>query len=149
MKKSINRIIPNIFIILALLFFVSCNQGCLMFLPSTIDKNIMLTKRVEKAYQYYKERQFEKFINFFDRGFYAGINKRERIDKFEKGLPILVEYRIKEIKINGEKAIVKVENTYKFESKETKEILIMKDISVDYWIFKDDEWYLYEFGKGE
>jgi hypothetical protein len=61
----------------------------------------------------------------------------------------LVEYRIKEIKINGEKAIVKVENTYKFESKETKEILIMKDISVDYWIFKDDEWYLYEFGKGE
>jgi hypothetical protein len=25
----------------------------------------------------------------------------------------------------------------------------MKDISVDYWIFKDDEWYLYEFGKGE
>jgi hypothetical protein len=38
-----------------------------MFLPSTIDKNIMLTKRVEKAYQYYKERQFEKFINFFDR----------------------------------------------------------------------------------
>jgi len=120
-----------------------------MFLPSTIDKNIMLTKRVEKAYQYYKERQFEKFINFFDRGFYAGINKRERIDKFEKGLPILVEYRIKEIKINGEKAIVKVENTYKFESKETKEILIMKDISVDYWIFKDDEWYLYKFGKGE
>ena len=146
MKESINRTVTNIYIII-LLFFVSCYQGCLMFSSSTIDKETLLKGRVEKAYQYYKERQFENFVYLFDSGFSTATNKRERIDKCEKGLPILVKYKINEIEINGEKAIVKVENTYKFESKETKEILIVEDISVDYWIFKDNEWYLHAFGK--
>ena len=115
----------------------------------TINKEAKLKERVEKVYQYYKERQFEKFINLFDLDFFAFTSKQERIAKFEEGLPILVAYKIKEIKINGEKAKVKVENTVKFEDKKTKEILIVTDTIVDYWIFKDNEWYLYEFGKGE
>ena len=82
MKKSINRIIPNIFIILALLFFVSCNQGCLMFSPSTIDKNIMLTKRVEKVYQYYKdEGNLKNLLIFMIEDFMqVPINEKELIN---------------------------------------------------------------------
>lgn len=137
------------YFMIVLILLISLNQGCAMQTVSHINKEERLKERVEKAYQYYKERQFEKFINLFDREFFAVTSKQERIAKFEEGLPILVAYKIKEIKINGEQAKVKVENTVKFEDKKTKEVLIVTDTIVDYWVFKDNEWYLYEFGKGE
>lgn len=137
------------YVMIVLILLMSLNQGCAMQAVSHINKEDRLKERVEKAYQYYKERQFEKFINLFDREFFAVTSKQERIAKFEEGLPILVAYKIKELKINGEQAKVKVENTVKFEDKKTKDILIVTDTIVDYWIFKDNEWYLYEFGKGK
>ena len=137
------------YFMIVLILLISLNQGCAMQTVSHINKEERLKERVEKAYQYYKERQFEKFINLFDREFFAVTSKQERIAKFEEGLPILVAYKIKEIKINGEQAKVKLENTVKFEDKKTKEVLIVTDTIVDYWVFKDNEWYLYEFGKGE
>ena len=53
-----------------------------MFLPSTIDKNIMLTKRVEKVYQYYKdEGNLKNLLIFMIEDFMqVPINEKELIN---------------------------------------------------------------------
>jgi hypothetical protein len=125
---------------------MSCYLGCSILLSSTIDKKTILTKRVEKAYEYWKERRGDKFMDLYYDEFYKKMSTQEKIDKFERWLPNLVEYNIKEIEISGENAKVKVDCVGKF-GKEPGEVLIIKNTNVDYWIFKDNEWYLYNFGK--
>lgn len=115
--------------------------GCAILNASENDKmEKRLRERVDGVYQAYKERNFEKLLNF-DVIDHDKKENRKRIDEMEKGYPILVDYKIKEVEITEDKAKVKVTITLMLNDK--------KDVSesFDYWVFKDNDWYLLDFGK--
>lgn len=100
-----------------------------------------LRERIAGVYQAYKERKFDKFIDFSTID-HSDREKRKKIsDEMREAYPILVDYEIKEIIITGDKAKVKVAITLILDDE--------KDVSdsFDYWIFKNNEWYLFDFGK--
>jgi hypothetical protein len=68
--------------------------------------------------------------------------KKEIIDDLKKSFPILIDYNIKEIKITGDKAKVKVAVMLILDDKRN-----LSEIFFDYWAFKDNDWYLLDFGK--
>jgi hypothetical protein len=136
--KMKNKI--NIITILLLSF----NFGCLtMVSPTSISKEENLRKRIEMAYQYYQERNFDKFIDYFDAEISQDTKRQESIDNAKRGFPILVSYRISKIEINGDTAKVKIECVFKLKGIDKEE----KEIHFDYWIFQDNAWFIYDYGK--
>jgi hypothetical protein len=109
------------------------------------EKNKMenkLRERIASVYQAYKERNFDKFLDFRPIEYEKKGNRREILDGMTKDYPpILVDYKIREIKITKDRARVTVTITLLINNK--------KDVSdsFDYWILKDNEWYLLDFGK--
>lgn len=134
--------------LILVLLLIFLHQGC-----ATEGENDDLTikrlnKRVEEAYQYYKERNFESFLGMFESSFYEDRGKQKEIDVFKNELPPLDKYEIKEITINGTNAIVCVNNTMKFEDEGRKAILVTEMIC-DHWVMEEGEWYIREFGRGK
>ncbi len=117
--------------------------GCAMLNSSENDKmEKKLRERVAGVYQAYKERNFEKFMDFEKSDYDKKRTKKEIIDDLKKSFPILIDYNIKEIKITGDKAKVKVAVMLVLDDKRN-----LSEIFFDYWAFKDNDWYLLDFGK--
>jgi len=66
---------------------------------------------------------------------------KEKIEGMKKVYPTLINYSIKEIDISENKARVKVLITVILDDKKTE------SEHYDYWSFKNNEWYLVDFGK--
>jgi hypothetical protein len=130
------------FIIMLLLFFCF-SQGCAMKSASTINinKEGKLKERVEEAYQYFKERKFDKFTDYFEPEISQAPDRQEDISKANKGAAILVNYKIIKIEITDKKAKVNMEASFFEKGKEEKQI------HFDYWVFRDNDWFIYDFGK--
>jgi hypothetical protein len=101
-----------------------------------------LREKIECVYKAYKERNFEKLLSYS-----ATENNDEkedmerRIREMNELYPVLVDYEIKEIKIEGDKAKVKVTMTVILDN-----VKNMSD-SYDYWVFQNNDWRLSDFGK--
>jgi len=126
-----------------LFLFFSTIFGCAIF--NSIENNKMeekLRERVAGVYKAYKERNFEKFMDFEKSDYDKKRTKKKIIDDLKKSFPILIDYNIKEIKITGDKAKVKVAVILILDDKRN-----LSEIFFDYWAFKDNDWYLLDFGK--
>jgi uncharacterized protein YchJ len=126
---------------LALSILICLNLGCAMQAVSTIDNDAKLKEKVGIAYQYYKERDFDKFINCFEPEISQSSEIQEDINKAKKGAAVLVNYKIIKIEITGTKAKVNMEASFIVKDKEVKQM------HFDYWVFLNNDWYLYDFGK--
>lgn len=129
--KSLNTII-TLFLIFGVIL------GC-----QNDDMENKLRKRIDGVYQAYKERNFEKFLDFRHIEYEKKENRREILNEItEEYPPILVNYKIREIKITKNRARVRVTTTVILDNNE-------EDVSdeFDYWIFENNEWYLLDFGK--
>lgn len=125
--------------IIILLLAFSASFGFSILNPGENNKmEKRLKERIDSVYQAYKERNFEKFLNY-GTGDYD--NRAKKLDEIKKMYPILVDYKIKEIKITGDEAKVKVTITVQL-----NDVNNVSD-SYDYWIFKNNEWHLKDFGK--
>lgn len=116
--------------------------GCSIFISSEkheLEKK--LRERIDGVYHAYKERDFKKFLGFCTSDYVKNEDRKKMIIQLEKGYPVLLDYDIKEINITGDKARVKIILKVILHSAE--------DVSesFDYWVFRDNDWYLYDFGK--
>ena len=126
-----------------LFLFFSTIFGCAILNFGESDKmEKKLRERVAGVYKAYKERNFEKFMDFEKSDYDKKRTKKEIIDDLKKSFPILIDYNIKEIKITGDKAKVKVAVILILDDKRN-----LSEIFFDYWAFKDNDWYLLDFGK--
>jgi lipopolysaccharide export LptBFGC system permease protein LptF len=102
-----------------------------------------LRKKIDGVYKAYKERNFEQLLGYSSNYIDEKEKREKRIAEMEKTFPILIDYKIKDIKITNKKAKVKVVITVILNN--TKDIFE----NVDYWEFKNNDWLLFDFGKIE
>ena len=125
----------NTIIILFLVF--SIILGC-----ENNDMENKLKKRIDGVYQAWKEKNIEQLLDFGSPEIDKTESRKERLDEIKKMYPVLVNYKIREIKITKDRAKVRVTTTVILDNNK-------EDVSdeYDYWIFKNNEWYLLDFGK--
>jgi uncharacterized protein YchJ len=106
------------------------------------DMENKLRKRIDGVYQAWKEKNFEQLLDFGSPEIDKTESRRERLDEIKKMYPVLVNYKIREIKITKNRARVRVTTTVILDNNK-------EDVAdeFDYWIFENNEWYLLDFGK--
>jgi tRNA(Ser,Leu) C12 N-acetylase TAN1 len=108
--------------------------------PTPTMNEARLNARINQAYHYLKERGYDKFIDFLETE-ESLESRKEIIIKANKVFPFILDYKVIEIEITGEKAKVKMDVSFLMRGKEEKQI------HFDYWILKGNEWFINEFGK--
>lgn len=127
-------------IILVIMVGIFC--GCTI---QNVSKNIKieerLKERIDGVYLAWKERDFDKLLNYGPIDKIKNEDRKERIDEIQKVYPTLVDYHVKGIEVTDHEARVKVLVTVTIDG--VKHVVE----SYDYWVFKENEWYLLDFGK--
>jgi len=122
-------------------YLLSFNLGCAVLSSSTINKEARLRERIEAAYRYLKERDYERFIDLFEVAKTYDQAKRQEAMSHAKGFPSVIDFEVQEVKINGDEAKVKIKKVILFSGKKEQAV------NFDYWKYKDNDWYIYEFVK--
>jgi hypothetical protein len=130
--------------LIALLCFF---YGCAVVSSSTINNEVKLRQRIEQAYNCLKEKKYDKFLNYIEVAQSYDNTKKNNALRVLSLSPIIVEYIIKDIEINGETAKVRIKITFQIENKKTNEIKRGEEEYFDHWIFINNVWYLSDFSK--
>lgn len=122
------------FLLLIILLIITILLGCIgtMLKPSENS----LRYRVAKFHEDMKAGDYESNWDMFTS---EDVTKRPDKDKFlmqSRTFPKLVTYRIENIEINENKAMIKKYVEFKIEEE------IKKKLYYDYWIYQNNEWYI-------
>ena len=131
----------KVLIILTMLYLLSLNFGCAILSSSSINKEARLKERIDAAYQYLKERDYDKFMNLTEVAKTFDATARQKAISHAKGFPIVIDFEVLEIKVDGDEAKVKIKEVILFSSKK------IQRVHFDYWKYKDNDWYIYDFAK--
>ena len=100
-----------------------------------------LISRIESFYNNWKENKYEICWGFFLKE--SGVLDKESFVNNFKQMPSVDKYKIISFEMKDDTVKVKMSTNLIENGKD----LLGADISYDYWIFKNNEWYLYDFFK--
>jgi hypothetical protein len=93
------------------------------------------------VYEAFKERDFDRFLDFSAEYSDKRKSRMDIIEQLNLGFPYLIEYNILEMTISADKAkaVVKM-----YATAEGYEII---EDNHDHWVYRNNDWYLVDFGK--
>jgi hypothetical protein len=100
-----------------------------------------LRKNIVMVYEAFKDRDFDRFLDFFAEYSDKSKSRLDIIEQLNLVYPDLIEYNILEMTVSADKAkaVVKICAT-------TEGIEVVQD-NHDHWVYRNNDWYLVDFGK--